>query len=70
MTIHSGSQTVKALPKKANFAAEKTTTRPAIEYEKLSKEKIREMRKAQEQIFGVIKKTSEMPAMSYMNSGA
>ena len=28
------------------------------------------MRKAQEQIFGVIRKTSEMPAISYMNSGA
>ena len=41
-----------------------------IEYEKPSKKQIREIRQAQEQIYGVIKNTAKLPELSYKNVDA
>ena len=41
-----------------------------IEYDKPSRKQIREIRQAQEQIYGVIKNTSKLPELSYKNVDA
>ena len=41
-----------------------------LEYEKPSKKQIREIRQAQEQIYGVIKHTAKLPELSYKNVDA
>lgn len=41
-----------------------------IEYDRLTKSQLKEVKMAQDQIYGVIKQSAKLPQLSYQNQGA